>query len=72
MKGNVNLSQGAGQVQSSKMSIICFYNTMIKNAKSNIGKTSSNGMLIDEKMISVLTRRRAELLSEIQHRKELS
>ena len=46
---------------STKSAIICFYHDIIDNAERNIGKMTTNGVLITELMVRLFKERRTEI-----------
>ena len=60
-KGAVRLCTTLETLGDSKSGIISFYNDIIDNAERNIGKVTTNGVEITEKMVRMFKDRRTEI-----------
>ena len=60
-KGAVRLCTTLEGIGSSKNCIMSFYNDIIDNAERNIGKMTTNGVEITEKMVRMFKDRRTEI-----------
>ena len=60
-KGAVRLCTTLETLGDSKSGIISFYNDIIDNAERNIGKMTTNGVEITEKMVRLFKDRRTEI-----------
>ena len=60
-KGAVRLCTTLETLGGSKSGIISFYNDIIDNAERNIGKMTTNGVEITEKMVRMFKDRRTEI-----------
>ena len=60
-KGAVRLCTTLETLGGSKSGIISFYNDIIDNAERNIGKMTTNGVEITEKMVRLFKDRRTEI-----------
>ena len=60
-KGAVRLCTTLETLGDSKSGIISFYNDIIDNAERNIGKVTTNGVEITEKMVRLFKDRRTEI-----------
>ena len=60
-KETIRLCTTLATTGSTKSAIICFYNDIIDNAERNIGKMTTNGVLITDKMVRLFKERRTEI-----------